>query len=100
MISKSEFLKLSALKRKTVQIDSMNSTIEIVEFDLISRAKLLELSRKGDEKGIAAVLLKSCVPCLADATEAEIEGIAFAVVDEIQTAVFELSGLTEATEKN
>ena len=94
MISKDDFLKRSSLKRKDISISI--GDIEVVELDLNARGKLMELSSGGNSAAIGSLILGSCVPVLADATEAEIAAISPSVSAEITEAVFALSGIGDA----
>lgn len=97
--SKADFLAASSRKRETVDIDGVGQ-VELVELDLAARGELMAFTREKKDAAAQVVVLRACVPFLADATDEEIQEIQPAVADEIISAAFKLSGmLSEATEE-
>lgn len=94
MISKADFLKTVALKRKTVTIDAISADVEVVEMDLSTRGEMMTYIKQGvSNEKVAELILSRCVPMLESPTPDEINAISPPVAAEIVEAVLDLSGM-------
>lgn len=90
------FIK-GALKRECVQIESLGGdSVEVTELSLKARAQVTELYTDGKGALVPAVIAVSCVPCLAEHTQEDIETqMNPDVVQELASAVMRLSGMVD-----
>ncbi len=91
--SKADFLNASKLARETVTIESLGGDVEIVELDLKARGELMALTSAGKSVDIGLLIMRSCVPFLADCSDDELLSVSPGVAEEITEAVFRISGM-------
>ena len=92
--TKSDLLSAGRLKRATHAVESLGgSELEIIEMDLTTRAELLRLASDNDNAGVGKLIMRRCVPLLADSTDDELNELTPAVFEEVSTLVYRLSGM-------
>ena len=101
MISDKAAFFQASLKRKTIAVDALGGEqIEIRELGLRARDEISGAAKEKDGELLAVPLIavRHGVPVLADATDDELrDSVGLAALNEIATAVFAISGVTEGS---
>ena len=101
MTSAAEIFAKGGLARKSVEIEALGVSVDIVEMTLAQRGEMMALVEAGKPAEVGPFAVASCVPVMFEKTPEDIvNSLSPAVIEQIASAVFDLSGLGEGDSKN